>query len=372
MRYIGSIVSLLAVCQCKGAVATDPRQEYHSKITSGERAYLKATREANDALDKQANHSLSTLLDGTEIVVPRNLVQLTNMNGVSPGKVDHSEFLRTQSKAEQGSSDAAYFMGVFYLYGLESLQPNEEIAVKWLRRSAEAGHDDARCALGLLLLYGHGNIKADKTAATAYFRLATESNDSNKFAHWLYGKSLFETASIASSSEVNNDQMIKAAELFEMVANDIPEACHQLAVMYEYGIIKSEAAGTDDNRNYTKAAELYQSASQRGHVESTYHLALMYAYGRGFPQDYAKAAELFRVAATHPLNPHYSSMRYLAAILAHGYSDPNEVPDVDEALLWYDKCSAQSLFDDVKNLCTEERDALINFVDSTKGGNLLE
>eukprot|EP00956_Cyclotella_meneghiniana_P040985 scaffold211030_cov23-Cyclotella_meneghiniana.AAC.1 len=69
------------------------------------------------------------------------------MNGVSPGKVDQSEFLRTQSKAEQGSSDAAYFMGVFHLYGLESLQPNEEIAVKWLRRSAEAGHDDARCAL---------------------------------------------------------------------------------------------------------------------------------------------------------------------------------------------------------------------------------
>lgn len=375
MRYISSIISSLTVCHCIGAIATsDPRQEIHSKITSGERAYLKATREAHDvlSLDTKANenHSLSTL-DITDEDLPHDLIQLTKTNGISPRKVDQYELQRTQLKAEQGSSNAGYFMGVFYLYGLESLEPNEEIAAQWFRRSAEAGHDDARCALGLLLFHGHGNIKVDKQAATAYFRMASKSNESNKFAHWLYGKSLFETASIASSGEVSNDQMKEAATLLKMVANDVPEACHQLAVMYEYGIIKSEA-GTDDNKNYTKAAELYQSASQRGYVESTYHLALMHAYGRGFPRDYAKAAELFRVAATHPLNPHYSSMRYLAALLAHGYSDPDEIPDIDQALHWYNLCSAQTRFVDVQNLCIKERDALINLVDGAKGGILLE
>ena len=371
------IVVLGSLGQNRVKAIADPRNEYHATITSGERAYLKSVRERNLQEKEgipQTNYTSTLALPTPD--VPHELLQLSSIQGISPTtdndtKIDEREFQRTKMKAEEGSADAAYFMGLFYLYGLGSfLDPNEEIAAKWFRFSAEGGHNDAQCALGLLLYYGLGNIKKDIAAATSYFRFA--SNDGHSVGHWMYAKSLYETASTDDDfSENTKEQFQEAARLFQMAANDIPEASHQLAVMYEYGLLKSERNNVEEP-DFDKAAELYQVASQRGCVESTYHLALMHAYGRGLPQDYSEAAELFRIAATHPLTPHPPSMRYLATILANGYSDANEIPDFEGALYFYDKCALQSRFIDVQNLCKVERDALVNLIHGSKGTALAQ
>ena len=366
------IVFLGYICRVGTVKAIkDPRDEYHAKITSGERAYLKSLREAKVSQDEgtlQTNHTPPMTLPTPD--VPKELIQLSSMQGISPNengaKVDQTEFQRTKMKAEEGSADAAYFMGLFHLYGLGSfIEPNEEIAAKWFRLSAKEGHNDARCALGLLLYYGIGNIEKDTAAATSYFRFA--SNDGHSFGHWMYAKSMYEMASADDNPSGNTkEQFQEAARLFQMAAHDIPEASHQLAVMYEYGLLKSERSNIEEP-DFNKAAELYQIASRRGCVESTYHLALMHNYGRGFPQDYSQAAELFQIAATHPMTPHPPSMRYLAIILANGFSDANEIPDFDGALHFYDQCAQQSRSVDVQKICKTERDALANLVHGSRG-----
>lgn len=340
---------------------SDPRKEYHSPITSGERRFLKASRDASQHETQSTNYTSNDALPD----IPHELLRLSRVKGISSNNfntsaLDENELLRTRVKAEKGSADASYFLGLAYLYGLESLEPNEEIAATWFRKSADRGHTDAMCALGLLLFYGLGNVQIDKEAAKNYFRLASNEGDS-PFAHWLYGKSLFEMASSSSSSGEHIEDMKEAGRLFEMVAKEIPQAGHQLAIMYEYGLVKAE-----DGNNFAKAAKLYERASQQGYAEATYHLALMYSYGRGFQQDYSKAAELFHIAATNPLTPHPPSTRYLAIIFANGHADPDGIPDLDNAWYWYDQCSVQTQFVDVQNLCREERDALLILMEKAR------
>lgn len=365
MLYLLVVIFVSLQCRADNSIV-DPRKEYHSAITSGERAYLLHLQSVrnNDTRPHTEDSNSAPSLSITKNV-PREMLQLSSPSKFNATIVDQSELLRTQFKAEEGSIDAAYFLGLFYLYGLESLEPNEETAVKWFRKSADGGHNDARCAFGLLLYHGYGSIEEDKATATEYFRMA--SREGNSFAHLLYGKSLYEAAAFASPGENDDDQIEEAAGLFQMVYDDIPEASHMLGVMYEYGLVKSHGD------NFAKAVEFYENASQRGYLESTYHLALMHSYGRGVPEDHVKAAEFFRIAASHPFTPHLQSMRYLAIILANGYMDQFGVPNFDEALYWYDQCcsSTTRLNTDVQNLCIEEREILLNFVMEQSEGTLL-
>lgn len=361
-----NLFTALLVCM-NGAKAqdnkiSDPRKELDSAITSGERAFLNYMRKLNNGTDTVESTRTSSVLTPD---VPRELLQLSNKNFDTTQRVDENEFMRTQLKAQGGSNDASYFMGLFYLYGLESLEPNEEIAAEYFRMSADRGHGEARVALGILLYYGHGNIKEDKALATDYFRLA--SDEGTSLAHFFYARSLFESAALAAEDYVD-EHVEEAARLFELVVDDIAEASHLLGVMYEYEVVKSKT-GID---NFARAVQLYESASQRGYIESTYHLALMYSSGRGVPQDYVKAAEFFRVVASHPYSPHPPSMRYLAIILANGYSDPFEMPDYDEALYWYDRCASQTHSLDFQLICRGERQVLLDFVQEAKGALLAE
>lgn len=363
MKIITTIATVVCL-HCTAAEQIDPRREIYNAITSGERAFLDKARR-DSALLRDAMQSDSTMFTAG---VPPEIHHLSKIRGISSKDLDQSELERTIVKANKGSTEAAYFLGLFYLYGLVDLEPNEEIAAKWFGKSADGGHKDARIALGLLFDSGYGNIKQNSQLAQEYFRLASREDEGNTFAHWLYAKSLFENASSFDFPEEKlDDQMQEAARLFELVSSDFPEAVHSLAIMYEYGIVKCDT----DKSNFIKAAELYQSASQQGYVESTYHLGLLYLYGRGLPQNYQKATELFQIAATHPFRPHAQSMRYLAGLLAHGYADPNGVQYLDEALQWYDMCSLQT-HAEVHKLCMKEKEMIANLIERAEGKLLAE
>lgn len=361
MKIIVAVVSTLVMYQ-HGTVAqqVDPRREIHNAITSGERAFLSKAAQVGEM---QSNPTILS-----DVHVPPEIRHLSNVQGISRN-VDQSELERTMEKANKGSAEAAYFLALFYLYGLESLEPNEEMAATWFRKSADGGNNYARVARGLLHYHGNGNIKQDRILAEEYFRLASREDQGNTFAHWLYAKSLFENASsIDFPEEMVNDQMKEAASLFELVASDVPEAAHSLAIMYEYGIVKSAT----DKAGLTKAAELYESASREGYVESTYHLGLMFLFGRGLNQSYQRAAELFEIAAKHPITPHAQSMRYLASLLAHGYADPNGTQFLGEALYWYEQCSLQIHHKDVSELCLKEKELIANLIERAEGKLLAE
>jgi len=242
------------------------------------------------------------------------------------------------TQAELGSVEAFYMLGLFYLYGWQPLEPDEETALIWFKKAAAEGHNDAQCAIGLLLYHGHGPIEADRVLAKSYFRLA--SNDDHSHGHWLLGRSLFQESSTSIPTQgIGGGNSIEAAYLLGLVADEIPQAAHQLAIMYEYGLVQDDSAGTTQHKsNLLKAAALYGTASRKGFVESMYHLALMYIYGRGVPQDYVLATELLQRAASNSQRMHAPSMQYLAVIYANGFSNPAGIADYDEALRWYELC----------------------------------
>lgn len=96
----------------------------------------------------------------------------------------------------------------------------------------------------------------------------------------------------------------EVVELFRVAAdNHVTQAEHLLAVMYEYG--------HGVYQNFAKAAEYYKRASEKHYSESVYHLALMHAYGRGYPQDFRQAISLFEKAA---MDMHAPSMYYMVSL----------------------------------------------------------
>lgn len=365
-----------ATLSFSGAVASlsNPRYEIHSELTSGEKAFLASTRTSQQKPEPAMKYASSNVISlGT---ARQEVLPLAKAHGIAANNAssdlttsiqEFGEVQRLKMLAkDDDSTEAAYFLGLFYLYGHVSLQPDEIEAIKWFRKAAKQGHNEAQCAIGLLLYHGHGQIPKDKDVAMSYFRLA--SKDDHDYGHWLLGRSLFEQASVlckdCNGMESKQHALEEAANLFRKVADAIPEASHQLAVMYEYGLINDDdAKDTPSTPNYAKSAKLYERSAL---PESVYHLALMHAYGRGFPQDYKKASELFRQAATNQHKPHAPSMRYLAIIFANGYSHASGIPDYEAAQFWYESCSREVEFADVSNLCLAEQRALSDVIDSAR------
>ena len=59
------------------------------------------------------------------------------------------------------------------------------------------------------------------------------------------------------------------------------------------------------------AASLLASAAKLGHAAASYDLALLYLQGQQFPQDFNRAAELFRVCIGKPRHASCCSVSWL-------------------------------------------------------------
>jgi TPR repeat protein len=99
-----------------------------------------------------------------------------------------------------------------------------------------------------------------------------------------------------------------AALLRAAVEENVPQALHSLALLYEYGL--------GVQQNFDEAAQLYLQAVEQHHVESMYNLAMMHAYGRGCEQDFVKARSLLETAAAAN---HAPSIYYIGVFKTYGY-----------------------------------------------------
>jgi len=121
--------------------------------------------------------------------------------------------------------------------------------------------------------------------------------------------------------------------LLEVLEGDhfIPEACHQLALLYEYG--------RGAPQNFQKAAEYYRRAAEQNYIESMYNLALMYAYGRGVSKNYPRAISLFEHASREN---HAPSVYYMGIMKTYGYGTSI---DYDQAINWFERAAG---LDDIR------------------------
>ena len=86
-------------------------------------------------------------------------------------------------------------------------------------------------------------------------------------------------------------------------------------------------------QNFKQARYHYLQSSSQGHLDATYNLGLMWAYGRGGPQDFHRAFLLFQKAADRL---HAPSLYYLGVMTLYGQGVPI---DYRAALDFFERCA---------------------------------
>eukprot|EP00814_Leptocylindrus_danicus_P019926 CAMPEP_0116017126 /NCGR_PEP_ID=MMETSP0321-20121206/7870_1 /TAXON_ID=163516 /ORGANISM="Leptocylindrus danicus var. danicus, Strain B650" /LENGTH=334 /DNA_ID=CAMNT_0003487275 /DNA_START=130 /DNA_END=1134 /DNA_ORIENTATION=+ len=277
-------------------------------------------------------------------------------------KIDQVAFARISNAANDGSVQAAYFLGLVYLYGMEPLysatqiNPKPHLAIKWFRFAAEGGHRDAQTALGLLLYNGMGNqLKPNINEAIRWFRKVS-NNDDDKQGHWLLGRALYEKANRLNDSELEEEGVLL---LLKSVHSNIPESIHYLAVLMEYELLdKFVSKGIISDA--LNASDLYRKAFDFGYAESGYNLGLMYAYGRQVQQDWTMALDIFRRCATEYF--HAPSMRYIGIFYTNGHGLP---VNYEQAIVWFERCGMSGDYT-VNDLCQKEKEQLQVAIDNAE------
>ncbi|MBQ4833696.1 sel1 repeat family protein [Pseudoalteromonas sp. MMG010] len=103
---------------------------------------------------------------------------------------------------------------------------------------------------------------------------------------------------------------------------------YELAKMYE--------EGHGVTRNYAKAAQLYQDAIKKHHVDSMFALAVLYDEGKGVKLDKQKAITLFEKAAKKNMP---AAQFNLGVMYANG---DGVTQDYKQARFWYEKAAANN------------------------------
>lgn len=285
------------------------------------------------------------------------------------------------ARAEAGDAEAQYEAGLVYSWGVDSLQPDPEVAAAWLMKAADAGHSEAAFRLAAFYVDGYG-VKQNAETAFQWFEKAASSGsgmamfelggmyeygmgvemDREKARLWyekarkqhnhdavvtqvLEERELMENpweaarageakaqyyAGLsqwqAARSQVNPDQRAKAygesAAWFTRSAEQgFAPAQSALGLAYARGV-----TGKPDEE---AAAIWYARAAKQGYAEAQYQLAILYANGLGVKKDEAKALGLFTWAAEHE---HSDAQRLLAAMYETGMGVK---ASRDEARKWH-------------------------------------
>ena len=179
--------------------------------------------------------------------------------------------------ADQSDTDALYNLGIVFDTGFFGMRPPDATeALSWFRRAASQGHDGAKYNLGVAYAEGKG-VTPDRARAIAWWREAAEAG--NARAQYNLGVSYSNGEGVAG----NDVQAVAWWEKAAMPPNPAakPESAYYSAPS---GIIVRKGLG-DAGRG------------EHGYADAQYHLARMYAMGRGVARDNARSAEWLRRAA---------------------------------------------------------------------------
>jgi TPR repeat protein len=241
-----------------------------------------------------------------------------------------------KSLADQGDSDAQYFLGSWY-YHAEKDYTN---AAKWLREAPQQGHPLAQHDLGSLYVLGQG-VPPNDTQAAEWFRRAAEQG--HPLAQYNLGASYY-------SGEGVPQDFAQAAALFQKAATaDIAPAEQNLGVMY--------AQGLGVEQNYQEAAKWFRRAAEQSAEEALSKTGAFKAgqLGREFPIVAGQSSptmETYREGMTYILA---NARAALGEFYAFGLGVPR---DYVEAQKWLDLAVNSLPPGDERDAFTQERDSL--------------
>jgi TPR repeat protein len=234
-----------------------------------------------------------------------------------------ADIMLLKTAAEKGDADAQFLLGVQYQAG-DGVKRDAGEAGKWLRRAAETGHAEAQAALGELYLDGQiepvdeqevlrwlqaaaaqGNAMAQArlgpllakggkrgpAAATPVAGEWVKPPAPGKDAHAAVAPSPAATSRVAAGASQTGDEDPGETVRWSLILSGLrgPEALMVRGYLLENGLAM--------NRDTALAAAYYRKAAEGGLALAQYRVAMMYAEGRGAPQNPVEACAWLELAA---------------------------------------------------------------------------
>ena len=228
--------------------------------------------------------------------------------------------------AGAGDAEAQYYLAKIYDEGTEGKHPNKEI-VSLLEKSAEQGFPQAQVMLGGIYRFGRRGVSKDLKKARFWYEMAAAKGASEAMSQLslIYRQTQDDLTKVEIA-----DENVKWLELG--VKQGDADAALTLGKMLE--------TGSHVPQDFKRAAELYKIAADAGLLQGEAALGKMYTNGRGVPQDYEKAVFWLTKAAE---KGYAEAQRKLASVFIYQYPDPAQ------AYAWQ-VISLSALFPDASDL----------------------
>jgi hypothetical protein len=198
-------------------------------------------------------------------------------------------FEETKARAESGIAAAQFLLAQHYYLG-DGTAKDEQLAFKWLCKSAEGGVAIAQVRLGVCHLKGEGT-PINHQEAEKWFLLS--ANQGEYLAEYELGK-FYLSEWQPQTTRVKAFYWLKKAADSRMV-----KPHYELGLCYEQGL----GITKDIQQAFTHySADLYDPRSRL-------RMGLLYRRGEEVPRDYAKAVENFRAGTMQqPADDHRSAV----------------------------------------------------------------
>lgn len=189
-----------------------------------------------------------------------------------------------RADAERGYASAATRLGLMFFHG-HGVDPDTDLAIKWLQRGVELDNPQAKFVLGRLTVWGTTSGYSSDDG----LELLKKAADEGVASAWLRIGLAY---SGAFGRRVNH---YRAVEAFKKAADMGSEEG-----MRKYGI--SLLTGLGIEKDEAKGATYIKKAAKGGNSEAMYNLALLYHQGVGLKKDdkesfkWMKRASDFKVA----------------------------------------------------------------------------
>lgn len=204
--------------------------------------------------------------------------------------------------AKHGNLDAFCSVAWAYEKGI-GVEENYGKAFTWYEKAANQGHLKSIYHLGIMYRDGKGVMKNLEKAKELFQNAQNQGYEEAQFAL----KRMIDNNDIAKENENDIDSLYSFGEMYYYgrgVPQDFSKAaeCYRKAAekgnaksQFSFGVMLENGKGV--LQNYAKAAEWYKKAAEQGHAIAQFNLGVMYYHGRGVLQNYTKAAEWYKKAA---------------------------------------------------------------------------
>lgn len=268
-------------------------------------------------------------------------------------------------KASDGEhSGAMVYLGYIHANG-HGVPKNYVKSVMWYQKAADIGSADAMVNLGIMYIQGRG-VSRDVDRAKAMFGEAADKGNTEamlNLAHLCSTNKQYGEAEVLlrkAASLGNVEAMVRIGKMYKDGNDQIPINNGNAAEFF----CKAAERGREDV--LIPLAECYQRLAEGGDGNAMLELGRMYYYHkRGIPQDYARAAKWFELAAE---KDNATAMGYLGFMYANGRGVTR---DKKTSETWYQKMLCQQK-NGKPNMGFDDAEILESLGDIYVAGELIE